>query len=92
MKSKNKPKKRTPKPLVKRSVCPRCGHAELLTIEPDQFCLACDWDTCAEYVEQGLMDNISIAGFVHFPPTLGSQSEEMDNESKIETQSLKATA
>ncbi len=52
--------------ISKRNSCPMCGHKELLSQGPDQFCLTCDWDTCAEYVERGLMNNIGLAYFEHF--------------------------
>ena len=50
-----------------RSSCPLCGHKELLTEGMDQFCLSCDWDTCAEHVARGWMDNLEVACFAHFP-------------------------
>lgn len=58
-------KKRTKIP--RRSACPLCGCKELLTEGPDQFCLSCDWDTCAEYVERGWMDNLEMSFHSHFP-------------------------
>lgn len=62
----DKVKKRTV--MTKRSKCPLCGCKDLLSDGPDQFCLTCEWDTCAEYVARGLMDNIELSCFVHFPP------------------------
>lgn len=53
--------------VPKRSACPLCGCKELLTEGPDQFCLSCAWDTCAEYVERGLMNNLDLAYREHFP-------------------------
>jgi hypothetical protein len=50
----------------------------LLTEGPDQFCLSCDWDTCAEYVERGWMDNLEMACFVHFPPKPPTHPEQPD--------------
>lgn len=58
-------RKRKPK-LKKREHCPMCGAQELLTLAPDQFCTKCDWDTCAEYVEMGLMNNLEVAAKDHF--------------------------
>ncbi len=55
------------KQLAKCSACPRCRSTNLLTEGPDQFCCACDWDTCAEYVEHGLMNNLDLAFREHFP-------------------------
>lgn len=55
------------KKLVHRERCPTCGSANLLSEGPDQFCCSCDWDTCAEYVERGLMNNIEVAFKEHFP-------------------------
>lgn len=52
--------------LPRRDSCPLCGSKELLTEGPDQFCLSCPWDTCAEYVERGLMNNLSLAYAEHF--------------------------
>lgn len=64
MKNTKKQKKKMAVP--RRNSCPMCGHKELLTEGPDQFCLSCDWDTCAEYVERGLMNNLGLAYFEHF--------------------------
>ena len=50
-----------------RTACPLCGCKELLTEGLDQFCLSCDWDTCAEYVEKGWMDHLEFACRSHFP-------------------------
>lgn len=61
----NRLKERKPR-LQRRESCPLCGCKELLTEGPDQFCLSCDWDTCAEYVERGLMNNLSLAYGEHF--------------------------
>ena len=52
--------------LQRREACPLCGCKELLTEGPDQFCASCHWDTCAEYVERGLMNNMSLAYAEHF--------------------------
>jgi hypothetical protein len=52
--------------LPRREACPLCGCKELLTEGPDQFCSSCHWDTCAEYVERGLMNNMSMAYAEHF--------------------------
>lgn len=68
---------RESKGVPKRSACPLCGCKELLTEGPDQFCLSCDWDTCAEYVERGLMHNLDLAYREHFPAqaaVLGAQT------------------
>ena len=50
-----------------RKKCPMCGSEKLLTAGVDQFCLTCDWDTCLESVNRGLMDNIQVACLKHFP-------------------------
>lgn len=66
------------KTVPRRNACPLCGCKDLLTEGPDQFCLSCDWDTCAEYVERGLMNNMELAYREHFPeqmPELAAQSE-----------------
>jgi hypothetical protein len=66
------------KAVPRRNACPLCGCKDLLTEGPDQFCLSCDWDTCAEYVERGLMNNLECAFREHFPeqmPELAAQSE-----------------
>lgn len=52
--------------LERRESCPLCGCKELLTEGPDQFCGSCHWDTCVEYVERGLMNNLSLAYAEHF--------------------------
>jgi ribosomal protein S27AE len=53
-----------------RKHCPRCGSTELLTTNTDQLCCKCDWDTFAEYVNSGLMDNLAKSYHEHFeePP------------------------
>lgn len=61
--------------VPRRNACPLCGCKELLTEGPDQFCLSCEWDTCAEYVERGLMNNLDLAYREHFP----NHSLEMKN-------------
>lgn len=64
---KNAKKTKEPKwRLPRRDHCPLCGCRELLTEGPDQFCLSCHWDTCAEYVERGLMNNMALAHAEHF--------------------------
>lgn len=55
------------KSLQKRSCCPKCRSTNLLNEGMDQLCCDCDWDTCAEYVERGLMNNLSLAFREHFP-------------------------
>lgn len=60
-------KQEKPKSLPKRSHCPKCRSANLLNEGPDQLCCDCDWDTCAEYVERGLMNNLELAFREHFP-------------------------
>lgn len=62
MKNLNSEKKTMPR----RSACPLCGCKQLLDEGPDQFCLSCDWDTCAEYVNRGLMNNLEQACREHF--------------------------
>ncbi len=52
--------------LKKRTSCPKCKSTSLLTEGPDQFCCDCDWDTCFEYVEKGLMNNLEVAAWEHF--------------------------
>lgn len=61
--------------VPRRNSCPLCGHKELLTEGPDQFCLSCSWDTCAEYVERGLMNNLDLAFREHFPKQVSGQTE-----------------
>lgn len=75
-------KKRTKIPS--RSACPLCGHNELLTEGPDQFCLSCEWDTCAEYVERGWMDHLEIACLVHFPPKPITHPTQPDSQTQNE--------
>ena len=65
--------------IPKRRACPLCGHKELLTEGPDQFCLSCDWDTCAEYVERGFMNNLDLAYREHFSE-MPAQGMEMGQE------------
>ncbi len=55
------------KSLPKRDHCPKCCSANLLNEGVGQFCCDCDWDTCAEYVERGLMNNLELAYREHFP-------------------------
>lgn len=80
-----KAKSRTKVP--KRSSCPLCGCKELLTEGPDQFCVSCDWDTCAEYVQRGWMDNLEMASFAHFPPKPTSALQ-VCSEADTKTQAL----
>ncbi|MBX2994113.1 MAG: hypothetical protein KF681_04810 [Bdellovibrionaceae bacterium] len=54
------------KSLARRERCPVCGSKDLLSEGPDQFCCSCDWDTCIEYVERGLMNNLEVAFKEHF--------------------------
>lgn len=78
--------------LKKRTSCPKCKSANLLSVEPDQFCNDCDWDTCLEYVERGLMNNLEVAVWEHFadsPIIL----QEVPNENEADTKvSLSASA
>jgi hypothetical protein len=74
--------------LRKRESCPKCGSKGLLEEGVDQFCCDCTWDTCFEYVEMGLMDNLEVAAWEHFAglaqkqtPTINSKEA---NESKEE--------
>ncbi len=54
------------KKLPRRTNCRQCGSKELLTLGPDQFCCDCSWDTCKEYVEAGLMNNLVVSYKEHF--------------------------
>lgn len=54
------------KSLAHRERCPVCGSKDLLNEGPDQFCCSCEWDTCAEYVERGLMNSLEVAFKEHF--------------------------
>lgn len=71
--------------LRMRDHCPMCGAVDLLTLAPDQFCTQCEWDTCIEYVELGLMDNLEVAAKNHFcrekrkttPKSIEQPSEEI---------------
>ena len=58
-------KEKRPK-MKRRLSCPKCGSKNLLDVAPDQFCGDCDWDTCFEYVEFGLMNNLEVAAWEHF--------------------------
>lgn len=58
-------KEKRPK-MRRRLSCPKCGSKNLLDVAPDQFCGDCDWDTCFEYVELGLMNNLEVAAWEHF--------------------------
>ena len=99
MKTETRSKKRNAIP--KRSSCRACGHKELLTFGPDQFCTKCDWNTCLEYVEKGLMNNLNIAYQQHFPkksviksvPPATTQNPEPNSISTpTKSKSLKETA
>lgn len=59
-----------------RTCCPRCRSTSLLSEGVDQFCLSCDWDTCAEYVERGLMNNLELAFREHFKKPRDSERPE----------------
>lgn len=71
------------KSLPKRSHCPKCHSTNLLSEGPDQLCCDCDWDTCEEYVEKGLMNNLEVAFKEHFLKPLYSapQIQETKNQS-----------
>ncbi len=67
--------------VPRREACPLCGCKSLLTEGPDQFCLSCDWDTCAEYVERGLMNNLELAYREHFVEVMPEQMDKEQGES-----------
>ena len=69
MKNTLKPETKIRAKVKVRTACPLCGCKELLTEGLDQFCLSCDWDTCAEYVEKGWMDHLEFACRAHFQST-----------------------
>jgi hypothetical protein len=60
-------KERTVRRKLKiRTNCPKCGSNSLLSVAPDQFCCDCNWSTCFEYAEAGLMNNLEVAAWEHF--------------------------
>ena len=67
------------KPLPVRTECPKCHSKALLNEGPDQFCTDCDWDTCAAYVELGLMNNLAAAYKDHFPASRGEIQKSKNN-------------
>lgn len=77
---KNKSKK-------KPNRCPQCGHDKLIHFELDTFCSRCDWDTCAAYVAQGMMDNIYKAHAEHFGLCIDAPkvNQETTKESELKT-------
>lgn len=92
MQSANQKTKKKRTKIPRRPACPLCGCKELLTEGPDQFCLSCDWDTCAEYVERGWMDNLEMACLVHFPPTSTSDTSAAQSEPKTQAEGQKKPA
>jgi hypothetical protein len=70
--------------LRKRDHCPKCGSQSLLEEGPDQFCCECSWDTCFEYVERGLMNNLSVAALEHFGDRLAKNSNPPERETSEE--------
>lgn len=74
IKTRQKREKEKRPTMKRRSSCPKCGSKKLLDLAPDQFCGDCDWDTCFEYVELGLMNNLEVAAWEHF----GADSPELE--------------
>lgn len=56
--------------MAYRTSCPKCQSKNLIRSGPDQFCCDCDWDTCREYVNCGLMNNLFVAALEHFGDSL----------------------
>lgn len=48
--------------------CPCCGSKDLIEFGVDTLCCHCDWDSCAMYVAEGLMDNRLLAFKELFDP------------------------
>jgi hypothetical protein len=67
---------------VRRS-CPKCGSKNLLRQGPDQFCCDCDWDTCFEYVESGLMNNLEVALRELFERRPTEKAENCESHTKV---------
>lgn len=38
--------------------CPACNETELIEVDTDLVCTACDWNSCRYSVDAGLMDNL----------------------------------
>lgn len=48
------------------SQCPKCKSHDLIRLAVDVVCAECDWDSTAEFVASGGMDNIFAAYLDHF--------------------------
>lgn len=48
--------------------CPTCGSRELIEFGVDTLCCHCEWDSCKQYVDEGLMDNRFLAFREQFDP------------------------
>lgn len=76
-------KEKTNRPKLKtRTSCPRCESKNIFREGPDQFCCDCDWDTCLEYVDIGLMNNLAVAAWEHFGDSL-IKNEEAEKDVKL---------
>jgi hypothetical protein len=83
---------RTKRPKLKRQThCPKCKSKDLLTQGPDQFCCDCDWDTCFEYVEMGLMNNLEAAAREHYAG-LSQKKSQQTSEQQPPQKELNASA
>lgn len=69
--------------MLKRRACPQCGCKELLSEGVDQFCLSCDWDTCVEYVDRGLMNNLELAFREHFTAHVNAEVVEKSKVAQV---------
>ena len=78
--------KKERKSLPVRVSCPKCRSKRLLNEGMDQFCCDCDWDTCIEYVELGLMNNLEVAFKEHFlkPARDQHQSNEISEQNILD--------
>jgi hypothetical protein len=52
--------------------CPACGTYELVEFGPDTICTQCEWNSCLDYVNAGLMDD-----------RLSAYKEQFNNKNKI---------
>lgn len=73
-----KRKKPVAKPSEVYHQCPSCNSKNLVRLEVDALCGDCDWDSTAEFVAMGGMDNIFSAYNDHFPIEIDQPSPETE--------------
>lgn len=63
-------KNRCRKPSDIYEHCPACNSKNIYKLDVDVVCFNCDWNSTAEYVASGGMDQLITSYFDHFGPHL----------------------